>query len=130
MLDLHPVLGDPPVEVDTGEHLATVGRLVEPPLKKHIQAAKQVLDTAVGEGLFVREHGTTFPFIYHFDGVDDWLAYMAQWWAEAIVEPSTVETARGLLEDGHGEIRVRQTLYASRLRRHTPFFGSQAEGTA
>ncbi len=94
-----------------------MGRLVEPPLKEHVQAAEQVLAATVAEGLYVREHVTTFPFIYHFDGVDDWLAYMAQWWAGAIVEPSTVDAARRLLAEGHGEIRVRQTLQAARLRR-------------
>lgn len=106
------------MEVTVDGRVTLIGWLVEPPLTEHVRAAEAVLRDVVAAGVYVPEQSTTLPFIYHFDSVEAWLDYMQEWWAAAIIEREMVARARTLLADRNGEIRVRQTLRATRLRRN------------
>ena len=105
------------MEVTVGGRVTLIGWLVEPPLTEHVRAAEAVLRDVVATGVYVPEQSTVVPFVYHFDSVKAWLDYMHEWWTAAIIEPEMVDRARTLLADRSGEIRVRQTLRATRLRR-------------
>jgi hypothetical protein len=117
MLDIHPEPEHSWVEVQTGDGVLPVGRLDESGLIDRIHAARAVLASLIDEGYFVHERETTFEFLYHFDSVDAWLAYMAEDWVSAVIPEVVVARAREVLVSGTGELRIREPVYAARLRR-------------
>ncbi len=116
MLDIHPEPEPSPIEVQAGDRSLAAGLLHDPSLIDDIHATTAVLASAIEAGYFVRECVTTYDFVYHFDSVDEWLAYMAAFWAAAIIDPNVVARARSLLQAEGGELRIRQRLYAALLR--------------
>ena len=60
---------------------------------------------------------TSFEFVYHFDSVDTWLAYMSERWSEATIAPDMVSRARRLLSQAAGDLVIREDIRATRLER-------------
>ncbi len=117
MLDIHPEPEPSPIEVQAGDRRLAAGLLHDPSLIDDIHATTAVLASVIEAGYFVRECVTTYDFVYHFDSVDEWLAYMAAFWAAAIIDPDVVARARSLQQAEGGELRIRQRMYAARLRK-------------
>ena len=116
MLDIHPKPEPSPIEVQAGDYSVVAGLLHDPSLIDNIHATTSVLASVIEAGYFVRECEITYDFVYHFDSVDEWLAYMAAFWAAAIIDPDVVARVRSLLQAEGGELRIRQHMYAARLR--------------
>jgi hypothetical protein len=88
--------------------------------------ADVALQTLIDAGRLVREREETFTFVYHFDGVETWLAYMAEHWSTARLSADLIARAQqallpgdegraGTRRDGD-ELRILRSIRASRLR--------------
>jgi hypothetical protein len=74
----------------------------------------------VEQGLFARERSIGFEVLYHFRGVDQWLAYRAERGTSTEVAPALLARAREVLAETAGELLIRERMRASRYRRrHT-----------
>ena len=104
------------MEVERDGQVAAAGPLNDPILKDDVQPAEAILTSVVEAGYFVPQRAVTLEFLYHFDSIDGWLAYMAENWVDAEIDAAVVERARAMLAPG-GEFRIRQGLRATRLRR-------------
>jgi hypothetical protein len=103
--------------VDGGEHLVRVGKMDVSYRIKTLVIADAAVQTLIDAGRFVREQVKTFTFIYHFDSVETWLAYMAEHWSNARISARLIARARDELSAGAGELRILRAVQASRLRR-------------
>jgi hypothetical protein len=79
--------------------------------------ADAALQTLIDTGLLVREHAEAFTFVYHFDDVPSWLAYMAENWATVDIGEAMIARAQAELAAAPGELQILRTMQASRLRR-------------
>jgi hypothetical protein len=94
-----------------------------------LATADAALQTAIDAGRFAREREQTFTFVYHFDSVPTWLAYMAEHWSTGRLSPDLIARAWRELpgktaDGGNGgndgdthELRILRAIRASRLRR-------------
>ena len=116
LLDIHPEPEFPVLEVWTGHRRINLGRLDTSKNVAKVHAARAVLASVVSAGYFASEQSTTFEFLFHFDGVDSWLTYMAERWTEAVIDPDVCARASRLLQPIGGELIIREQLHAARLR--------------
>lgn len=79
--------------------------------------ADAALHTLVDAGRVVRERTQVFTFVYHFDSVDAWLAYMDEQWTSARISPELIARAEQELSGRIGEVCVLRTMRTSRFRR-------------
>ncbi len=89
MLDIHPRPEAALLEVEHDGQVVALGPLNDPILKENVQAAEAILTSVVEAGYFVPERAATFEFLYHFDSIDAWLAYMAENWADAEIDAAS-----------------------------------------
>ena len=82
-----------------------------------ILAARSLLDSVVAAGYFTPTRTISFEFVYHFDSVDAWLAYMSDRWLDATIGPGLVSKARRLLRRRPGDLVLREQVRATRLER-------------
>jgi hypothetical protein len=75
------------------------------------------LQMLVDAGRFVRERTEVFTFLYHFDTVDVWLAYMSENWSSAHVSVEVIARAQQAFLAETGELRIVRSIEATRLRR-------------
>ena len=116
MLDIHPQPDHSQIEVQIAGRTIPVGRLDETDLIEGIHAARKVLASTVEAGHFAFEKERTFEFLYHFDTVDACLSFLAEEdWGE--LDLTIASWARDLLTKGEGEILMRESVRAARLRR-------------
>jgi hypothetical protein len=140
LLDVRPAPEHPWVEVahrrDThtrstgpGDEAVRLGRVDDSYRMGTLAIADAALQTAIDAGRFVHEREETFTFIYHFDGVETWLAHMAEHWSTGRLSPDLIararqelpgQTAAGGDEGNEGEsreLRILRAIRVSRLRR-------------
>lgn len=96
------------------------GEIDESPGYEALAATLAALRTVVDAGLFAPEVETTFEYLYHFSGLDEWREHMADHWHRARVSPELVARARELLaEHPDGTPRISRTLRVARLQAST-----------
>jgi hypothetical protein len=118
LLDIRPAPERPWVQVWRGESVTLVGQIDDSYRFGTIQVADAALQTAIEAGRFVSEDDARFTFVYHLDSVDAWLAYMAEHWSSAIIDPETVARACEALPAGtEGDLRIPRVIRATRLRK-------------
>jgi len=117
VLDLHPEPEDARVEVRDGHRLTFVGLYQRPGIYENIHAARGALAGLVGEGWFARERSIEFEVLYHFDSVDQWLAYRVERGTSTKVDAALLVRARGVLAETPGELLIREQMRATRYRR-------------
>ena len=120
MLDIHPEPEDARVEVRDGHRLTFVGLYQRPAIYENIHAACGTLAGLVEDGWFARERSVEFEVLYHFDSVDQWLAYRVERGTATEVDPELVARARGVLAVTPGELLIREQMRATRFRRRHP----------
>ena len=121
MLDIHPEPEDASVEVRDGPRLTFVGPYQRPHIYQNIHAARAALAGMVEQGLFARERSIVFEVLYHFETVDQWLAYRVERGTSTEVDPGLLERARDVLAETSGELLIREQMRATRYgRRHSP----------
>ncbi len=114
-MDIHPQPDPSKIEVQVAGRTIPVGRVDEADLIEGIHAARRVLASTVEAGHFAFEKERAFEFLYHFDTVDACLSFLAEDdWGE--LDPTIVSRARDLLAKGEGEILMRESVRAARLR--------------
>ncbi len=74
----------------------------------------------VGQGLFARERSVGFEVLYHFDSVDQWLAYRVERGTSTEVDPALLGRARDVLAETPCELLIREQMRATRYRRRHP----------
>ena len=117
VLDIHPEPEDARVEVRDGHRLTVVGPYQRPATYENIHSARATLARLVEEGWFARERSVEFEVLYHFDSVDEWLAYRVERGTSTEVEPALLARARGVLAETPGELLIREQMRATRYRR-------------
>jgi hypothetical protein len=120
LLDIHPRPEHARIEVIVDGRAIDAGPLDASRFIAKVLPAQAALAELVGEGIFVTERVETFEYLTWFDGVEEWLAYMAAEWVSADVPPALAERVRALLPGGAGPIRTREAIHAARLRRAEP----------
>lgn len=118
LLDVRPAPERAWVEVQRAGTARRLGQIDDPSRVKTLAASDAALQVLIDAGRFVREREQTFPFVYHFDSVDAWLAYMAEHWSSARVADELIGRAREALSSHtNGELRIVRSIHAARLRR-------------
>jgi hypothetical protein len=123
LLDVRPGPRHPLVAIqrgtgeDGGERLVRLGKMDMSYRIETLAIADAAVRTMIDAGRFVREQVKTFNFIYQFDSVEAWLAYVAEHWSQAGVSAPLIERARDELAAVAGELRISRSIQASRLRR-------------
>jgi hypothetical protein len=123
LLDIRPGARHPLVAiqrgstVDGGERLVRLGKMDMSYRIRTLAIADAAVQTMIDAGRFVREQEKTFTFIYHFDSLEAWLAYVAEHWSHASISTSLITRARDELAARDGELRILRAIQASRLRR-------------
>jgi hypothetical protein len=67
-----------------------------------------------------RERSVGFEVLYHFDSVDQWLAYRVERGTSTEVDPALLTRARDVLAETSGELLIREQMRATRYRRRAP----------
>jgi hypothetical protein len=116
MLDVHPEPRHSRVEVHSGSRISDVGRLDESEFLPDINAAEKVLGAAIAAKRFALEAEKRFDFLYHFNTVDEYKAFLVdeEW---GTLEPEVESRARKLLTAEGGELVMREPVWAGRLKR-------------
>jgi hypothetical protein len=117
VLDIHPEPEDARVEVRDGHRLTFVGLYQRPAIYENIHAARGTLAGLVEDGWFARERSVEFEVLYHFDSVDQWLAYRVERGTSTEVDAALLVRARGVLAETPGELLIREKMRATRYRR-------------
>jgi hypothetical protein len=79
--------------------------------------ADVALQTVIDAGRWVRERAEMFTFVYHFDSVEAWLAYMDEHWSTAHLSAELIARAREEWSGAADELRILRVIQAARLRR-------------
>jgi hypothetical protein len=103
--------------VDRRERVVRLGQLDDSYRLGTLATADAALQTLIEAGRFVRECAETFTFLYHFDRVETWLAYMAEHWSTAHISAQLIGLARRELSAETSELRILRAIQAARLRR-------------
>lgn len=117
LLDVRPAPEHPWLEIQRRAETVRIGQLDDSYRHTTLAAASSAIAPFVETCRLVRERATTFTFIYHYDSVDAWLAYMAEHWHTARIPAELVACARAIFEPGAGEVRILRAINAARYRR-------------
>ncbi|MBF6590122.1 MAG: hypothetical protein IVW57_06255 [Ktedonobacterales bacterium] len=118
LLDVRPAPEHPWVEAQRGDSTRRLGQVDDSYRIGTLATSDAALQVLIATGRFVREREQTFTYVYHFDGVDTWLAYMAEHWSTAHVSAKLIRRAREALPSGlSGELRILRAIKAARLKR-------------
>ena len=118
LLDIRPAQQRPAVEICRGESAITIGEIDDLYRFVTLRVADDALQTLVDARRFTREREVDFGFVYHFDGVDAWLEYMAEHWNSTVLSADLIARARDTLSVGtESEVRIPRIIHATRLRR-------------
>jgi hypothetical protein len=120
LLDLHPQPAHARIEVVVDGRVVDAGQVDAARFIAKVLPARSALAEQVAAGYFVAERVEAFDFLTWFDGVDEWLAYLAAEWTTADVPPALAARVRALLPGGAGPIATREAVHAARLRRAEP----------
>jgi hypothetical protein len=120
LLDIHPLPEHARIEVVAGGLVVDAGRLDASRFIAKVLPAQAALADQAAAGSFVTEQVEAFDYLTWFDGIEEWLSYMAAEWVSADVPPTLAERVRALLPGGMGPIRTRESVHAARLRRAEP----------
>ena len=124
LLDVRPALQYPTVQItrrgahpDQPERVTSLGRVDDSYRHDTLRMADAAIRQVIEARLFERERAETFTFVYHFDSVETWLAYMAEHWRTGALSSALIARARREQAREQGEIRVLRAVNATRLRR-------------
>jgi hypothetical protein len=123
LLDVRPAEQHPWVELrrrgaaDHGHCIVRLGQIDDSYRHRTLTTANAALRTVIDAGQFARICTRTFTFVYHFDSVETWLAYMEEHWYTARLSPELIARAREEPPEDTDEIRVLRVIRAARLLR-------------
>jgi hypothetical protein len=123
LFDVRPAPHYPWVELarrasaDDGSRVGQLGQIDDSYRMGTLAVADAALQTIIAAGAFRLEHVATFTFIYRFDCVASWLAYMTTHWCSARLSPELIARASAEPPENTNELRVPRVMSAARFRR-------------
>ena len=119
LLDIHPEPEHARIEVhlEDGDRIVRLGAIDQSIQIERITVTRAALQRTITAGLWRLEREVSFEVLYHFEGVDAWLQYLAERQSESIIPEGLVARARELLATSPGELIQRRAIHAARLRR-------------
>jgi hypothetical protein len=119
LLDVRPAQQHPWVELvrGGGASATRLGQIDDSYRHGTLACANAALQTVIETGRFMRERAQTFTFMYQFDCVQSWLAYMAEHWSSARLSVDLLARVREEQVGAGDAVRVLRAIHAQRLRR-------------
>lgn len=119
LIDIHPTLEPAAIIVRLGERFTPAGWLDEVADYVEYERADEALAAVVDGGLFTLERRGAFEFVWHADSVADLLAYFAEDWQDARLDPVTAMRIDEMLKTAEHdkEILVREAIRIARFSR-------------
>ena len=123
LVDVRPAPRHPLVELqrrgatDAGTGVLRLGQMDDIYRIETQASADAALQTLIDRGAFAPERAETFTFVYHFDSVEGWLAYMSEHWISARISDELRARARDARPAETDELRIVRAITARRLRR-------------
>jgi len=119
LIDIHPTPEPAAIVVHSGERLTPAGWLDEVADYVEYEWADEALAAVVDSGLFTLERRGAFEFVWHADSVIDLLAYFAEDWQDARLDPVTAMRIDEMLKTAEHdkEILVKEAIRIARFSR-------------
>jgi hypothetical protein len=119
LIDIHPTPEPATIVVRVGDRLTPAGWIDEVTDYVEYEWADDALSTVTDTGLFELERRGAFEFVWHADSVADLLAYLAEDWQDARIDPVTAMRIEEMLKTAEHdkEILVREAIRIARFSR-------------
>ncbi len=121
LIDLRPLAGEWPVEVESRRESRLACRITDLPLGlTDDEAANQAMQKASENGWFVREREEFFPFYYYWDSPNEMQEYITEEWKDfAVIDETDWRNIRALwsVADADARLRVRLRMLITRWRK-------------
>ena len=117
LLDVHPQPTNSRIEVWQDRRVHDLGEVDQEEENREIEDARGRLELVVKEGLFTPETSDYFEAGEHHDSVSSWQEHWAEEEYQLIAPAGMLESAERLLSSGGGELVIRESVRATRLRR-------------
>ncbi len=119
LIDIHPTPEPAALVVRVGDRLTPAGWLDEVTDYVEYEWADEALTAVTNSGLFTLERRGAFEFVWHAESVPDLLAYLAEDWQDARLDPVTAARLDEMLQtpDHDKEILVKEAIRIARYRR-------------
>ena len=119
LIDIHPTPEPAAIVVRAGDRLTSAGWLDEVTDYVEYEWADDALSTVTDTGLFTLERRSAFEFVWHADSVADLLAYLAEDWQDARLDPVTAMRIEEMLKtpEHDKEILVKEAIRIARFSR-------------
>jgi hypothetical protein len=119
LIDIHPTPEPAVLIVRSGERFTPAGWLDEVADYVEYEWADDALSSVIDTGLFALERRGAFEFVWHADSVTDLLAYFAEDWQDARLDPVTAMRIDEMLKTAEHdkEILVKEAIRIARFSR-------------
>ncbi len=119
LIDIHPTPEPAAIIVRVGDRLTPAGWIDEVTDYVEYEWADDALSTVTDTGLFELERRGAFEFVWHADSVADLLAYLAEDWQDARIDPVTTMRIDEMLKTPQHdkEILVKEAIRIARYSR-------------
>jgi SAM-dependent methyltransferase len=119
LIDIHPTPEPAAIDVRLGDKVTPAGWLDEVTDYTEYEWADEALKRVTDAGLFALEHDGTFEFVWHAESVADLLAYLAEDWTDARIDPVTAMRVEEMLQtpEHDKELLVREAIRIARFSR-------------
>lgn len=120
LIDIHPTPEPAAVVVRVADRWLPAGWIDEVSDYVEYEWADAALQAATETGLFELEHRGAFEFVWHADSVADLLAYLADEWEDARIDPVTTARIEDMLRtpEADKEILVKEAIRIARFKRN------------
>jgi len=113
LIDLRPIVSQPPVEVLGGDQAATVGRLDDSSDSADAAACEEAMRLAVAQEWLKPRQSDTFTYSMYWDTPEQMLEYVTAHWGEVQVPEDVVVRAQQLADVAVRPVQVRIRLTMS-----------------
>ncbi len=119
LIDIHPTPEPAAIDVRLGSKLTSAGWIDEVTDYAEYEWADEALKHVTDAGLFALERDGTFEFVWHAESVADLLAYLAEDWTDARIDPVTAMRVEEMLQtpEHDKELLVREAIRIARFSR-------------
>ncbi len=119
LIDIHPTPEPAAIVVRVGERVTPAGWLDEVTDYAEYEWADEALNAATTSGLFALDRRSAFEFVWHAESVADLLAYLAEDWQDARLDPVTAMRIEEMLKTAahDKEILVKEAIRIARFKR-------------
>jgi hypothetical protein len=119
VIDIHPTPEPAAIVVRSDNRLTSAGWIDEVTDYVEYEWADDALRKITDAGLFTLERHGAFEFVWHADSIADLLAYLAEDWQDARIDPVTAMRVDEMLKtpEHDKEILVKEAIRIARYRR-------------